>query len=57
MYTHAKYTHIYANMQSPLISAYFCRIIFRDYMVRIFWKKFPRFSDMPIQAVADLANA
>ena len=28
---------IYANIQSRPISAYFCRI-FRDYMVRIFWK-------------------
>ena len=50
---------IYANMQSRPVSAYFCRI-FRDYMVRIFWKKCPRFSDMPRQClyagVADLAD-
>jgi len=40
---------VYPNMQSRPISAYFCRI-FRDYMVRILWKKFPRFSDMPIHS-------
>ena len=38
---------IYANMQSWPISAYFCRIL-RNNMVRIFWKKCPRFSDIPI---------
>jgi len=39
---------IYANMQSRPISSYFCRI-FRDYVVRVFWKKFQRFSDKPNQ--------
>jgi len=44
---------IYANMQSRPISAYFCRI-FCDYMVCIFFKKCPCFSDMPSWLVVDI---
>ena len=44
---HVRFTRMCNRSLFPhIFAAYFCRI-FRDYMVCIFWNKFPRFSDMP----------